>query len=104
MNLATWGEEDVDFSDEEEKHEEDLFCLMTLDCEFDEIYDLNLSCSSGDDDIDNLYHELYNSLVKTKKDLKSKIVENELVVDKIKQLEKRKSWFEYTCWSTFIQK
>ena len=42
----------------------------------------------GDDDLDDLYHELYDSLVRAKKELKLKIVENESLLQKIKCLEK----------------
>ena len=66
-NLATWGEEGIYYSDDEEKEEEALLCLMGLDDEIDEIYYSNLSCSSDDDEIVNLYNELYDSLVKGKK-------------------------------------
>ena len=46
-----------------------------------EVFDSNLSCSSDDDDdIDDLYHELYDSLVRAKKDLKLKLVENDSLV------------------------
>ena len=72
-NLTTWGEKDVDSRDEEVKENEAHLCLMTLDNEIDDVYNSNLSCSNNDDDIDDLYNKLYGSLVKAKKDLKSKI-------------------------------
>ena len=62
---------------------------MALDNDINQAFDSNLSCSSdNEDDIDDLYHELYDSLIKAKKEVKSKIVENELILDKIKYLEK----------------
>ena len=63
---------------------------MALDNDLDEIFDSNLSYSSDDDDddIDYLYHELHDSLVKAKKELKLKIVENKSFLEKIKLLEK----------------
>ena len=61
------------FEDEEKKEEEAHLCLMAFDNEIDEVYDLNLSCSSDYDEINDLYHELYDSLVKVKKYLKCKI-------------------------------
>ena len=61
---------------------------MGFDNEISKEYDLNLSCFGDDDDIDDLYHELYDSLVKAKKDLKDKLVENALLHENVKQLEK----------------
>ena len=84
-NLATWGEEDVDFNEEEKKDEKVLLCLMAFDNDLDEVYDSILSYSSDDDDIEDLYHELYDSLlVKDKKDLKCKIIENDVLIDNVK--------------------
>ena len=40
-NLATWGEDDVDFGDEKEKDKETLLCLMALDQDSIEILDSN---------------------------------------------------------------
>ena len=42
-NLATWGEEDVDFSEEEKKDKEALLCLMALDNDLDEVFNSILS-------------------------------------------------------------
>ena len=42
---------------------------MALD-EINEVYDSNLSYFSDDDEIDDLYNELYDSLTKAKKELK----------------------------------
>ena len=57
---------------------------MAFDDEANKVFDSNLSCSSDDDDdMDDLYHELYNSLVKAKKELKLKIVEHESLLEKI---------------------
>ena len=78
----------MDSKEKEMKDEKDLICLMALNSEFDEVYDSSLSCSSNDDDIDHLYHELYNTLIKEKIDLKSKIAKNDVLINKIKQLEK----------------
>ena len=62
---------------------------MAFDNDLDEVCDSNLSCfSDDDDDIDDLYHELYDSLVKVTKDLKPKMAKNELLCHKIKQLKK----------------
>ena len=48
---------------------------MALDNEFNEVYDSKHSYfSDDDDDIDDLYYELYDSLVKTKKDLNKKLL------------------------------
>ena len=45
------------------------------------------SCSSDDDDddddVDDLYNELYDSLVRVEKELKSKIVENKSLLEKV---------------------
>ena len=60
---------------------------MALNNDIDEVYDLNLSYSN-DDDIEDLYHKSYNSLVKAKKDLKSKIAKNDVLFEKIKHLKK----------------
>ena len=85
-NLATWGEDEVNSNDEEA-----LFCLMAFNDEVTKVFDSNLSCSSddNDDDIDYLYHELYDSLVRVKKDLKLKTIENESFLEKL-NLWKRK--------------
>ena len=62
---------------------------MALDQDPSEVFDSKFSTSSDDeDDIDDLYHELYDSLVKAKKDLKSKIVEIDSLVQKVNSLEK----------------
>ena len=84
-NLVTWVKDEVDFGDEEEKDEESLFCLMALDDKINEVFDPNLSCSSDDDvdEIDDLSHKLYDSLVRAKNDLKLKITKNELLIKKI---------------------
>ena len=88
-NLATWGEDEVNSSNEEEKDEEALLCLMILDQDPSDLFDFNFSTSSNDeDDIDDLYHELYDSLVRAKKKLKSKIVEINSLVQKVDSLEK----------------
>ena len=87
VNLATYGKEDIDFGNNEEKEKEALLCLIALDDDKNEVYDSNLSYSSKDDEIENLYNELYDSFIKENKDLKSKIA-NQLLLDKINQLEK----------------
>ena len=87
--LETWEEEDIDSKDEEENEEGALLYLMALGDETNEAYDSNLSCSSDDDEIDELYNELYYSLVMAKKDLKNKLDENALLHGKFKQLEKQ---------------
>ena len=53
-----------------------------------ELFDSNFSCFSDDDDIDDLSHQLFDSLIKAKKDLKLKIVENMSLLEKIKSLKK----------------
>ena len=61
---------------------------MALDLESNEVFDSNFSCfSDNDDDMDDLYHELYDSLVKVNKEFKLKIVENKSLLEKIKCLE-----------------
>ena len=65
-----------------------LSYLIAFD-EMTKVFDSNLSYSSDDDDdIDDLYHELYDSLVRVKKELKLKTVENESLFEKTKLLEK----------------
>ena len=87
-NLTTWCEDKMDFSDEEEKDEKALLCLMAFDDEANEVLDFNLSCSSNDDDdMDGLYLELYDSLVRGKKELKLKIIENESLLEMVRCLE-----------------
>ena len=61
-------------------------------------FNSNLSCSSNDDEMDDLYNELYDSLVKAKKDLKNKLVENSLLHERIKLLEK-----ENNGWNTLVE-
>ena len=73
-NLATQGKEDIDFRDDEEKEEESHPYLMALNDEIGEIYDSNLSYSSDYDEIDDLYNELNDSLVKANKDFKKIIL------------------------------
>ena len=64
-NQATWGKDEVDSDDEEEKHEEALLSLMAFDQDSIEVVNSILSSSSDDqDDLDGLHHKLYNSLVK----------------------------------------
>ena len=62
---------------------------MVFDNDMDKVYDSNLSCSNDDEDIGDLYNELYDSLIRTKKYLKSRITKNEVFIDKIKQFEKK---------------
>ena len=57
---------------------------MTLDNEIYEIYDSNLLCSSDDNEIEESCNELYDSLVKTKKDLKIKLAKNAMLHKKVK--------------------
>ena len=65
------GEDEVTSDEEEEKDKVALLCLKALNDEIIEVFDLNLSYSSDDDnDIDYLYHKLYDSLIRAKKDLK----------------------------------
>ena len=87
-NLVTWGEEDIDPDEEEEKDEEALLYPMAFNDDIDKV-ESNLSCSSNDDDeVDDLYHELYDALVRVKKELKTKHAEIDLLNEKIKSLEK----------------
>ena len=70
-NLVAWSEEEVDFNDEEENDEYTLLYLMIFYDKVNEVFDSKFSCSSNDDDdINDLYHELYDSLVRAKKKLK----------------------------------
>ena len=79
----------MDSNDEEEKDEKALLCLMAFDDEITEVFDSNLSYSNDDDnEIGYLYNELSDSLVKAKKELKLKIIENESLLEKVKSLEK----------------
>ena len=81
--LATLGEDIMDSNNEEEKDEKALFCLIAFDDKVTKVFDLNIFFSSEyDDEIDNLYHKLYDSLVKDKKYLKFKIAKNESLVEK----------------------
>ena len=56
---------------------------MVFDNEIDEVYNSNLSCSNDEDEMDDLYNQLYDSLVKAKKDLKNKIAEDALLHEKV---------------------
>ena len=89
-NLVTQGEDEVDFDDEEEKDKEPLLCPIALDDEITKVFNMNLSYFSDDDGIDDLYHELYESLIRAKKDSKMKTIENESLLKKNKFLEKEK--------------
>ena len=51
--LAIWGEDEVEFDDEEEKDEKAHHCLMAFDDEANEVFDSNLSYSSDDNDDDD---------------------------------------------------
>ena len=66
---------------------------MVFDNEINEVFDSKLSCFSDYNDIDDLYHELYDSLVKAKKYLKNKLVKNTLLHKKLKQLKKENHGF-----------
>ena len=57
---------------------------MELHDEINEVYGSILSYSSEDDKIDDLYNELYDSPVKAKKDVKSKLAKNQLLHEIIK--------------------
>ena len=62
---------------------------MALDNQIDKEFNSNLLYSNDDDDdMDDLYNELYDSLIRAKKELKLKFVENESFLEKIKLLEK----------------
>ena len=88
-NLASDDEVDSRDDKEKEKDKEALLCLMALNDEINEVHDSSLSYSSDDDnDIDDLYHELYDSLVIAKKYLKLKVAKNELLIEKLKSCEK----------------
>ena len=83
-NLPTWGEDELDSNDEKEKDEKALLYLMAFDDEVIDVFDSNLFYSNDDDDeIGDLYHKLYQSLVKAKKDSKLKISKNDSLVEKI---------------------
>ena len=64
VNLVTWGDEDIDFGDDEENEKEVLLCLIVNGNNSSEVYCFN------DDDIDDLYNELYDSLIKARIALK----------------------------------
>ena len=84
-NLAIWGEKDINSRDEEEKEDEAHLYLMEFDNKIDEVYNSNLSCSSDNKEIDYLYIELYESLVKVKKDLKNELAKNAILQKKKKK-------------------
>ena len=84
ISLTTLGKDDIDFSDDEEKEKEAILYLMAFDNDINELYDSSFSCFSYDDEIYVLYNELYDSLVKVKKDLKNKLVENTMLHERIK--------------------
>ena len=77
----------MDFNDDEKKKRKPFsaFWLLTS---INEAYDSSLSYSSDDDEIDYFYNELYGSLIKARKDLKEKLIENTLLHERINQLEK----------------
>ena len=54
----------MDFKGGKEKEEEALLCLIALDDDIDGVYDSNMSCFSDDDETNDLYNELHDSLVK----------------------------------------
>ena len=60
---------------------------MVVDDEINKAYDPHWSCSSDDNEIDDLYNKSYNSPVRAKKDLKSKLAKNQLLHEIIKELE-----------------
>ena len=65
--ISLQRDDEVNFNKMEEKEDETLFCLMALEDEEIEVYDISLS-SSNDNDIDDLYSKLYESLLRTKKE------------------------------------
>ena len=50
--------------------EEALLYLIANSNNWSEVFYSGSSCSNDDDDIDDLYNELYDSLIKSKKELK----------------------------------
>ena len=56
--------------------------------DINEVYDSNFSCLSDDDEIDYLYNEVYDSLVKDKKYLKNSLTKKLQLHERIKLLEK----------------
>ena len=78
----------MDSGDNEDKEEEALHCLMEIDDDIIELYDSNLSYSRDWDEIKDLYNELYDSLVKHKKELKNTLAKNKSLLEKINVLEK----------------
>ena len=80
---------------DEDKEKQALLCLTILDDDINEVYDSNLSSSGDEDEINDLYSKLYNSLVKVKKELKNTLVENKSLLEKNWGVRKAKWWYEY---------
>ena len=72
-HLAAWGNDEDGSDCEESKDEEALLCLMAVN---NEVIDFHSAQSDNDNDIDDLYSELYDDLIKAKKsaNLSKKII------------------------------
>ena len=90
-HLATWGDKDIESRDEKEKEEDAVLCLMAMEDERVDVNDINSnSLNDFDDDVDDLYNELYDGPIKTKKNVnfsKRVIANLEIHID---VLQKRK--------------
>ena len=67
-HLTTWGDEDIESGNEEEKEEETLLCLIALEDKNIEVCDSNLN-TLNDNGVDDLYTKLYDDLIKAKKNV-----------------------------------
>ena len=66
-HLATWDDKDIESINEEKKEEEAFIYLMTMECENIRVDDSDYIASN--DDIDDLYSEIYEYLIKDKKNV-----------------------------------
>ena len=83
VNLAIGGKDDIGSNDDEKNEKEALFCFMAFDNDINKVYDFSFPSSNDDNEKDDLYNELYDSLVKAKKDLKSKLAKNTMLHERI---------------------
>ena len=95
-HLATWDDENIDSRNEEENEEEALLCLMVMECENIKVNELDSNALNID--INDLYSELYEDLMKVRKNLSlSKKIIGTLEIDvevlqKENELLGKKNW------------